>query len=48
MNVCAILGKSQHGFCIEKSCLTNLLEFFEGVETYADKGNLVSILYLDF
>ncbi|XP_053155158.1 uncharacterized protein LOC128346183 [Hemicordylus capensis] len=27
----ALLGKNQHGFCKGKSCLTNILEFFESV-----------------
>uniref|UniRef100_K7F032 Reverse transcriptase domain-containing protein n=1 Tax=Pelodiscus sinensis TaxID=13735 RepID=K7F032_PELSI len=42
-----LLDKSQHGFCKGKSCLTNLLEFFEGVK-HADKGDPVDIVYLDF
>ncbi|CAM4672262.1 unnamed protein product [Lepidochelys kempii] len=40
-----LLGKSQHGFCKGKSCLTNLLEFFEGVNKHADKGNPLNIVY---
>uniref|UniRef100_K7EZH3 Reverse transcriptase domain-containing protein n=1 Tax=Pelodiscus sinensis TaxID=13735 RepID=K7EZH3_PELSI len=43
-----LLDKSQHGFCKGKSCLTNLLEFFEGVNKHADKGDPVDIVYLDF
>ncbi|KAG6940840.1 hypothetical protein G0U57_011320 [Chelydra serpentina] len=43
-----LLGKSQHGFCKGKSCLTNLLEFFEGVNKHVDKGDPVDIVYLDF
>ncbi|CAM5167759.1 unnamed protein product [Natator depressus] len=43
-----VLGKSQHGFCKGKSCLTNLLEFFEGVNKHVDKGDPVDIVYLDF
>ncbi|CAM4589481.1 unnamed protein product [Caretta caretta] len=35
-------------FCKGKSCLTNLLEFFEGVNKHADKGDPVDIVYLDF
>ncbi|CAM5136333.1 unnamed protein product [Eretmochelys imbricata] len=41
-------GKSQHGFCTGKSCLTNLLEFFEGVNKHVDKGDPVDIVYLNF
>uniref|UniRef100_A0A8C3IBY2 Reverse transcriptase domain-containing protein n=1 Tax=Chrysemys picta bellii TaxID=8478 RepID=A0A8C3IBY2_CHRPI len=43
-----LLGKSQHGFCKGKSCLTNLLEFFEGINKYVDKWDPVDIVYLDF
>ncbi|KAG6933041.1 hypothetical protein G0U57_020115, partial [Chelydra serpentina] len=43
-----LLGKSQHGFCKGKSCLTNLLEFSEGVNKHVDKGDPVDIVYLDF
>ncbi|CAM5165119.1 unnamed protein product [Natator depressus] len=42
------LCKSQHGFCKGRSCLTNLLEFFEGVNKHEDKGDPVDIVYLDF
>ncbi|CAM5098212.1 unnamed protein product [Eretmochelys imbricata] len=41
-----LLGKSQHGFCKGKSCLTNLLEFFEGVTKHV--GDPVDIMFLDF
>ncbi|CAM5127487.1 unnamed protein product [Eretmochelys imbricata] len=43
-----LLHKSQHGFCKGRSCLTNLLEFFEGVNKHVDKGDPVDIVYLDF
>uniref|UniRef100_A0A8C3F3S5 Reverse transcriptase domain-containing protein n=1 Tax=Chrysemys picta bellii TaxID=8478 RepID=A0A8C3F3S5_CHRPI len=43
-----LLSNSQHGFCKGKSCLTNLLEFFEGVNKHVDKGDPVDIVYLDF
>ncbi|CAM4722295.1 unnamed protein product, partial [Lepidochelys kempii] len=43
-----LLGKSQHGFCKGKSCLTNLLEFFEEVNEHVHKGDPVDIVYLDF
>ncbi|CAM4645910.1 unnamed protein product [Lepidochelys kempii] len=43
-----LLSKSQHGFCKGKSCLPNLLEFFEGVNKHVDKGDPVDIFYLDF
>ncbi|CAM4553636.1 unnamed protein product [Lepidochelys olivacea] len=43
-----LLGKSQHGFCKGRSCLTDLLEFFEGVNKHVDKGDPVDIVDLDF
>ncbi|CAM5114322.1 unnamed protein product [Eretmochelys imbricata] len=43
-----LLHKSQHGFCKGRSCLTNVLEFFEGVNKHVDKGDPVDIVYLDF
>ncbi|CAM4642329.1 unnamed protein product [Lepidochelys kempii] len=43
-----LLRKSQHGFNKGKSCLTNLLEFFEGVNKHVAQGDPVNIVYLDF
>ncbi|CAM5094205.1 unnamed protein product [Eretmochelys imbricata] len=43
-----VLRKSQHGFSKGKSCLINLLEFFEGVNKHVDQGDPVDIVYLDF
>ncbi|CAM4389985.1 unnamed protein product [Caretta caretta] len=43
-----LLCKSQHGFCKRRACLTNLLEFFEGVNKHVDKGDPVDTVYLDF
>ncbi|CAM5159894.1 unnamed protein product [Natator depressus] len=43
-----LLCKSQHGFCKGRSCLTNLLEFFEEINKHVDKGDPVDIVYLDF
>ncbi|XP_067884545.1 uncharacterized protein gfral [Heterodontus francisci] len=39
-----VIGNSQHGFVKGRSCLNNLLEFFEGVTCAVDK---VGVLYLD-
>ena len=44
----ALLRENQHGFCKGKSCLTNLLEFFEKVNRHVDAGEPVDIVYLDF
>ncbi|CAM4529159.1 unnamed protein product [Caretta caretta] len=43
-----LLCKSQHGFCKGRSCLTNLLEFLEGVNKHVNKGDPGDIVYLDF
>ena len=42
------VGLSQHGFVKERSCLTNLLEFFAEVTRKLDKGDAVDVIYLDF
>ena len=43
-----LLEDSQHGFTKGRSCLTNLLEFFETVTKSLDKGKPVDLVYLDF
>jgi hypothetical protein len=43
-----LIGESQHGFTKKKSCLTNLLEFFEFMHEQVDSGQLVDVIYLDF
>ena len=43
-----LLHNSQHGFRQKKSCLTNLLEFFNKVVNFQDLKIPVDILYLDF
>ena len=42
------LRDSQHGFRAKRSCLTNLLEFFDLVVDYVDQGVPVDAVYLDF
>ena len=42
------INNSQHGFRNKKSCLTNLLEFFEYVAEQLDSGEPVDVIYLDF
>lgn len=42
------LRDSQHGFMRHRSCLTNLLEFFEEVLKKVDRGEPVDIIYFDF
>ena len=43
-----LLRNTQHGFTSGRSCLTNLLEFFESVTKELDDGNNVDLVYLDF
>ena len=43
-----LINPSQHGFTKGKSCLTNLLSFYNRVYEAADNGDSYDILYLDF
>ena len=43
-----LLGNSQHGFRRQRSCLTNLLEFFHFVFSEHDRDKAVDVIYLDF
>lgn len=48
MNRHNLIKDSQHGFTSGRSCLTNLLEFFDKVTCELDKSNPVDLIYLDF
>ena len=43
-----LINPSQHGFLKARSCLTNLLCFFEEITKWVDEGSSVDAIYLDF
>ena len=43
-----LINPSQHGFLKAKSCLTNMLCFFEEITKWVDDGSRVDVIYLGF
>ena len=43
-----LINTSHHGFLKARSCLTNLLCFFEEITKWVDDGSPVDVIYLDF
>ena len=43
-----LINISQLGFLKARSCLTNLLCFFEEITKWVDDGSPVDVVYLDF
>ena len=44
----SLINDSQYGFLPKRSCLTNLLELLEYVNSAVDQGKPVDVIYLDF
>jgi len=42
------IGPSQHGFVKGRSCLTNLISFYNQVTHLGEEGKAVDVIYLDF
>jgi len=43
-----VIRPSQHGFMKRRSCLTNLISFYDNVTCLVDEGEAVDVICLDF
>ena len=43
-----VIGPSQHGFMRGRSCLTNLISFYDKITHLVDQGKPADVIFLDF